>query len=97
MTGTALVLEVLDGGDGIGRIGGNGGNGGTRPGDRDAGGSEDGAGRGGIPAAGAREGVGLTSMRERATELGGSCTFEERAEGGTLVRVVLPTRMEERG
>ncbi|GAT65220.1 histidine kinase [Planomonospora sphaerica] len=43
-----------------------------------------------------REGVGLVSMRERAAELGGSCTVEERAEGGTRVRVVLPAREEGR-
>jgi len=35
-------------------------------------------------------GVGLSSMRERAAELGGSCTFEVAAGGGTLVRAVLP-------
>jgi two-component system, NarL family, sensor kinase len=37
-----------------------------------------------------RIGVGLTSMRERAEELGGSCTVTRRPEGGTLVRAVLP-------
>ncbi|MER5422257.1 sensor histidine kinase [Streptosporangium roseum] len=50
------------------------GGGGTRP---------DGPGSG-------RTGVGLASMRERALELGGTCTVEERPEGGTLVRVTLP-------
>ncbi len=35
-------------------------------------------------------GVGWTSMRERAAELGGSCTISNRAEGGLLVRAVLP-------
>jgi signal transduction histidine kinase len=35
-------------------------------------------------------GVGLTSMRERATELGGSFDITPSAGGGTLVRVVLP-------
>jgi Histidine kinase-, DNA gyrase B-, and HSP90-like ATPase len=35
-------------------------------------------------------GVGWTSMRERAAELGGSCTITRRPEGGTLVRAVLP-------
>ncbi|MEO7981850.1 MAG: histidine kinase [Sporichthyaceae bacterium] len=37
-----------------------------------------------------RAGVGLVSMRERAAELGGSCTIARRAEGGTVVRAVLP-------
>jgi signal transduction histidine kinase len=35
-------------------------------------------------------GVGLTSMRERATELGGSLDITPSPGGGTLVRVVLP-------
>ncbi len=35
-------------------------------------------------------GVGWSSMRERAAELGGSCTITNRAEGGLLVRAVLP-------
>jgi signal transduction histidine kinase len=35
-------------------------------------------------------GVGLESMRERATELGGSFTIEARPAGGTLVRALLP-------
>lgn len=35
-------------------------------------------------------GVGLASMRERAAELGGSCTFESPPGGGTSVRAVLP-------
>ncbi|GII00966.1 sensor histidine kinase [Planobispora takensis] len=58
---------------------------------------DDGTGAGAAPAreaGGGREGVGLVSMRERAAELGGSCTVEERPEGGTRVRVMLPTRME---
>jgi signal transduction histidine kinase len=35
-------------------------------------------------------GVGLGSMRERATELGGSFTIEARPAGGTMIRVLLP-------
>lgn len=35
-------------------------------------------------------GVGLRSMYERAAELGGSCTVEALAAGGTLVRAELP-------
>jgi two-component system NarL family sensor kinase len=35
-------------------------------------------------------GVGWTSMTERAAELGGSCTISARAEGGLVVRAVLP-------
>jgi signal transduction histidine kinase len=38
----------------------------------------------------ARLGVGLTSMRERAEELGGMCSVEPRTAGGTLVRAKLP-------
>jgi signal transduction histidine kinase len=38
----------------------------------------------------AHTGVGLASMRERADELGGSCSFIRRADGGTLVRAVIP-------
>ncbi|MGL5809557.1 MAG: sensor histidine kinase [Nocardioides sp.] len=39
---------------------------------------------------GVRLGVGLSSMRERATELGGSCVIENLPGGGTAVRVELP-------
>jgi signal transduction histidine kinase len=39
---------------------------------------------------GARPGVGLTSMRERAEELGGSCVVESRPAGGTRVVARLP-------
>ncbi|MBN1093151.1 sensor histidine kinase [Blastococcus sp. TML/M2B] len=35
-------------------------------------------------------GVGLVSLRERAAELGGSCTVECPPDGGTVVRAVLP-------
>ncbi len=35
-------------------------------------------------------GVGLSSMRERAAELGGTCTVEAPASGGTRVRAYLP-------
>lgn len=35
-------------------------------------------------------GVGLSSMRERAEELGGSCVVEPSRAGGTLVRATLP-------
>lgn len=43
----------------------------------------------GVPA-GASEGVGLPSMRERAAALGGSCTIRRPAEGGTEVLARLP-------
>ena len=38
----------------------------------------------------ARVGVGLSSMRERAEELGGSCTVSPRPDGGTVLRAILP-------
>lgn len=37
-----------------------------------------------------RAGVGLTSMRERAAELGGECTIENISTGGTRVKAQLP-------
>ena len=43
----------------------------------------------GLPA-GQRAGVGITSMRERVAELGGSFTIESPPEGGTRVRATLP-------
>lgn len=43
----------------------------------------------GVPV-GARVGCGLVSMRERAEELGGSCSVEPRAGGGTRVRAIVP-------
>ncbi|MGY1633932.1 histidine kinase [Geodermatophilus sp. SYSU D01186] len=41
-------------------------------------------------APGAPAGVGLVSLRERAAELGGRCSVECPAPGGTVVRAVLP-------
>ena len=40
--------------------------------------------------AGHRAGVGLTSIRERAAELGGTCEIEPRPGGGTRLHVQLP-------
>jgi signal transduction histidine kinase len=37
--------------------------------------------------------VGLTSLRERAAELGGACTIESVAASGTRVRAQLPIWM----
>jgi signal transduction histidine kinase len=37
-----------------------------------------------------RAGVGLTSMRERAEELGGTCTLRSRPGGGSIVSAQLP-------
>jgi two-component system NarL family sensor kinase len=44
----------------------------------------------GLAATPQRPGIGLRSMAERATELGGSCTVAAVAVGGTLVSAVLP-------
>ncbi|MEO7268618.1 MAG: ATP-binding protein [Knoellia sp.] len=44
----------------------------------------------GMPSARLR-GVGITSMVERAAELGGTCTIGNRSMGGTIVRAELPT------
>jgi two-component system NarL family sensor kinase len=41
-------------------------------------------------AEGRRSGVGLSSMRERAEELGGRCDVEPNEEGGTRVLARLP-------
>jgi signal transduction histidine kinase len=46
-------------------------------------------------AVGQRGGVGLRSMRERAEELGGTCTLEALPQGGTRVRARLPCRLAE--
>ncbi len=40
---------------------------------------------------GYRAGVGISSMRERAAELGGTCRVEAAEHGGTVVRAWLPT------
>ncbi|WP_062464009.1 sensor histidine kinase [Demequina soli] len=45
-------------------------------------------GRGALP--GVEDGVGWSSMRERAAELGGTCAIGPRPEGGLLVHAVLP-------
>jgi signal transduction histidine kinase len=50
----------------------------------------------GLPAE-PRVGVGLTSMRERAEELGGSCVVEARPAGGTRVYATLPYRSPAEG
>jgi signal transduction histidine kinase len=39
---------------------------------------------------GARQGIGLVAMRERAELLGGKVVIENPAEGGTLVRMIVP-------
>ena len=41
-----------------------------------------------------RAGVGLRSMRERAEEIGGSCTVESSRDHGTCLRVQLPLMVE---
>lgn len=46
----------------------------------------------GLPAQ-PRDGVGLASMRQRSTELGGSCVLADRPGGGTRVAVSLPVRL----
>ncbi len=43
----------------------------------------------GLPAT-IRSGVGLQSMRERATEVGGTCSIENGVQGGVCVRLTLP-------
>jgi signal transduction histidine kinase len=44
----------------------------------------------GLPPGGRAGGVGLTSMRNRAEELGGSCTVTAGPDRGTVVTAVLP-------
>ncbi len=51
--------------------------------------ADDGAGFAG----GRLGGLGLRSMRERAAELGGSCTISGAADGGTRVRATLPLEL----
>ncbi|MEV8630466.1 histidine kinase [Streptosporangium sp. NPDC051023] len=51
--------------------------------------SDDGAGL----SANRRSGVGLSSMRERAAELGGTCVITSPPEGGTVVEAVLPLNL----
>jgi signal transduction histidine kinase len=43
-----------------------------------------------------RDGVGLSAMRERADELGGTCAVEPISTGGTRVLARFPVAMEER-
>jgi signal transduction histidine kinase len=44
--------------------------------------------------AGRQAGVGLSSMRERAAELGGTCTIGPRDAGGTRVHAALPVTLD---
>jgi two-component system NarL family sensor kinase len=41
-----------------------------------------------------RAGIGMSSMRERATELGGTCSIANAAGGGTIVHARLPVHQE---
>ncbi len=43
----------------------------------------------------ASHGVGWTSMRERAAELGGSCTMTSQPDGGLIVQAILPVARHE--
>ena len=45
----------------------------------------------GISAATERQGLGIVTMRERAELVGGTIEFLKPAEGGTLVRLQVPT------
>ena len=51
--------------------------------------ADDGRGASAAPSGG-RRGHGLTTMRERAEEIGGTLTVGEGAGGGTVVTAVLP-------
>ncbi|MGC5326002.1 histidine kinase [Brevibacillus sp. SYSU BS000544] len=42
------------------------------------------------PKASGKGGIGLVSIRERAAELGGQCTFERLEQGGTKITAILP-------
>ena len=52
--------------------------------------SDDGCGRTPTARSGSGSGVGLRSMHQRATELGGQVTITSRPERGTIVELVLP-------
>ena len=47
----------------------------------------------GLPVA-VRAGVGMSSMRERASELGGTCSIANAEGGGTVVHARLPVHEE---
>jgi len=47
----------------------------------------------GLPAE-LRAGIGMSSMRERASELGGSCSIASAEGGGTVVHAHLPVHEE---
>lgn len=49
------------------------------------------------PRRGHGDGLGLTSMVERARVLGGTCTIERHPKGGTRVRARLPVTSGARG
>ncbi|MDR6882200.1 histidine kinase [Bacillus sp. 3255] len=47
-------------------------------------------------AVGGKGGIGLVSIKERAAELGGQCTIERPASGGTRVLAILPLPVSEK-
>lgn len=49
----------------------------------------------GFPERPNRRGIGLVAMRERSELMGGTITFTRPAEGGTLVRLVVPRELAE--